>query len=261
MLFALGLCLLSAGLVTHAIVSAAGALLAISGAVGWWREVLPREHRVPARPLSPGERGPVILARPGRVAHLRAGEAGHRVRLPVAIQPYSSGLVGGAAGAVSMAVVAIAWGLLAHASPWLPINLLASAALPSLGTADLDVLCAFHSSAFGLATLMHVGLSLLVGLVYAALLPTLPGHPLLWGGVVAPLVWSAVAWVSLGAVAPALDEHIRWGWFIASQVAFGLTAGAVIARATPVETLQTWPLAARAGIEAPGVSPPRDDDA
>jgi len=258
MLFALGLGLLFAGLVTQAIVSAVGAALALVGAVGWWRAVLPQQRyeRVALQPVA--ERPPPILPQPDRLEHLRAGEDRHRVRIPAQIQPYSSGLLGGAAGALSMALVAMTWGLIAERSPWLPINLLASAVLPALNAADLEQLRGFDATALGVATLMHGGLSLLVGLVYAALLPTLPGRVLIWGGLVAPVVWSGVAWVSLGVVAPALSEHIRWGWFIVSQVAFGLTAGAVIARAQPIETLQTWPLAARAGIEVS--RGPGDDD-
>jgi hypothetical protein len=117
----------------------------------------------------------------------------------------------------------------------------------------------FDATAFAVATGMHAGLSLLVGLVYAALLPALSGRTWLWGGVLAPIVWTGVAWVSLGIVAPALNAHIQWGWFIASQAAFGLTAGFVISRIEPVALLQRMDLAERAGIEAAGVVRPRDE--
>ena len=61
-------------------------------------------------------------------------------------------------------------------------------------------------------------------------------------------------------VAPALNDHIQWGWFIASQAAFGLTAGWVILRVEPIALLQRLPLAAKAGIEAAGVSAPREEE-
>ena len=121
-----------------------------------------------------------------------------------------------------MAVVACAYGTIAHGSPWLPINLLAGTVLPTFEQADLAQLQRFDPTALGLATLMHVGLSLLVGLVYAALLPMLPDRPLLWGGIVAPLAWSAVIGMSLGSVDPALAQHVSWPWFVGSQVAFGV---------------------------------------
>lgn len=260
MLFALGLSLLFAGLVTSAIVSWVGAVLFLRGAVGWWFEVLPRERHELAALQPEADRPAPIQPRTAAVERLRAGEGRHRLRLPVEMQPYSSGLRGGAAGAVAMAIVAMAYGLIGQGSVWYPINLLASAILPSMNLADAAQLRAFDATALGAATLMHGGLSLLVGLVYAALLPTLPGRTLLWGGIVAPLAWTGVAWVSLGVVAPALGHHIRWGWFIASQVAFGLAAGWVIQRVQPVAILQRLPLAAKAGIEAAGVSAPREEE-
>lgn len=260
MLFALGLSLLFAGLVTNAIVSWVGAVLFVCGAVGWWFDVLPHEKHECVPLQAEADRPPPIEPQTAAVAHLRAGEGQHRLRLPVAMQPYSAGLRGGAAGAVAMAVVAMAYGLIAERSVWYPINLLASAILPAMNLANAEQLRGFDAAALGAATLMHGGLSMLVGLVYAALLPTLPGRTLLWGGIVAPLAWSAVAWVSLSVVAPALNDHIQWGWFIASQAAFGLVAGWVIQRAQPVAILQRLPLAARAGIEAAGVSAPRRDE-
>src|ERR1700693_6480472 len=43
-LLALGAALLFAGLVTSTSVSCLGAVLAVAGSVGWFREVFPREH-------------------------------------------------------------------------------------------------------------------------------------------------------------------------------------------------------------------------
>jgi hypothetical protein len=158
-----------------------------------------------------------------------------------------------------MAVVACAYGVVAHGSPWLPINLLAGMALPSLDHAQAGELRAFHATAFALACVLHAGLSLLVGLVYAAILPMLPGRPLLWGGIVAPLAWTAVAWSTLGIVNPALEQHVSWPWFIASQIAFGLAAGFAIARIEPIRTLQSQPLMVRAGIEGAGGASEREE--
>jgi hypothetical protein len=250
--FALGLALLFAGLVTHFLISVVGLVAAVAGAVGWWREVLPHENeeRVPLQPES--ERARPVEPRPRSVEHLVVGEERHRVRLPLEVQPLSAGIKGGLAGAVAMAVVACTYGILAHGSPWLPINLLAGALLPGIGQQGFQQLLAFDGTAFAVATLMHLTLSPLVGLLYAALLPMLPGRALVWGGLVAPLAWTAVSWPALGLLAPALAEHVSWPWFIASQVAFGLATGAVIARVEPITTLQSLPLLDRAGIEGGG---------
>jgi hypothetical protein len=56
----------------------------------------------------------------------------------------------------------------------------------------------------------------------------------------------------MGVINPVLNARIAWGWFVASQIAFGLTAGYIIARAAPVATAQTRPFIARAGVEATG---------
>jgi hypothetical protein len=249
MFFALGLTLLLAGLVTHVAVSVIGGVLFVWGGIGWWFDVLPHERRERLPRQSAAARPPPIVPQAAGVEQRRVRAEQHRLRLPVEMQPYSSGLLGGAVGAVAMATVAAVYGLSAEGSVWYPINLLASAVLPSVAKADLEQLRSFDAIALGAAAIMHGGLSLLVGLVYAALLPALPGRSLLWGGVVAPIAWSALAWVSLGVVAPALETHIHWGWFIASQVAFGLTVGWVVLRAEPVPIPQHAPLADRMGIE------------
>ena len=52
---------------------------------------------------------------------------------------------------------------------------------------------------------------------------------------------------------------MSWGWFVASQIAFGLTAGEVVSRSTPVRTLQSYTLPGRAGLEVtPATSQPED---
>ena len=83
---------------------------------------------------------------------------------------------------------------------------------------------------------------------------------MLWGGLLAPLLWTGGVWAVLGVINPVMNARVDWSWFVVSQIAFGLAAGYVVSRAQPVATMQTWPLAARAGVEAPGVSGPRERD-
>src|SRR5262249_56248876 len=72
---------------------------------------------------------------------------------------------------------------------------------------------------------------------------------------IAPLLWTGFLWALLGFINPALNARVDWGWFIASQIAFGLATGYVVSRSHPVATMQTWPLAARAGVQAAGPGP------
>ena len=99
---------------------------------------------------------------------------------------------------------------------------------------------------------------MLAGLLYAVILPMLPRRHALWGGLVAPLLWTGGIWAVLGIVNPVLNQRVDWWWFIVSQIAFGLAAGLVVARAQPVATMQTWPLAARAGVQAAGSRDPKE---
>jgi hypothetical protein len=261
MVTAFGITLLAAGLVTHLVISLVGILLALRGAVGWFREDLPVEHveEVHMRPAI--ERAQLIEASARTVARLKAGQAGHRVRIPAEIHPYSSGLKGGIVGGVAMAMVACAYGLIAHGSIWYPINLLAGAALPSLARADVAQLKAFNGTAFVLGLIIHGVVSLLVGLLFAVLLPMLPSRrAAFWGSLISPLMWTGLVWATLRLVNPVLDARIDWVWFIASQFAFGMTTGYIIHHSGTVETMQTWPLAARAGIETPGLLKEKEEE-
>jgi hypothetical protein len=255
---ALGVALGFAGLVTNAIVSVVGVVLALAGAVGWCRDVLPHEkhERIPLRP--PAQRATPVQPARQAVEHLTLGEARHRVRIPAEIHPYSSGIKGGIVGGVAMAIVALLYGLIAQGSLWYPINLLSAAAMPSLSEAGLEQLRAFSALGLGVGLIVHGVISIFVGLLYAVLLPMFPRHPAFSGGIVAPLLWTGLLWSTLGVINPTLNARIDWIWFIASQLAFGLTAGFVVARMERIETMQTWPLAARAGVEATGVEPEQD---
>ena len=253
MVAALGLTLLCAGLVTHVVVSVVGLILAFRGAIGWFREVLPVEKTelvsVVARDVS-------LIIKPSArsVTHLRAGEASHRVSVPEEYHPYSAGFIGGIFGGIAMAVVACAYGLIVQHSIWYPINLLAAAAMPSLTNADVTQLRLFNGAGFVVALISHGVISLLVGLLYAVLLPMLPSRfSAFWGSLLAPLIWTGLISATLRLINPALNDRIDWIWFIASQVAYGLVTGYVVAHTKMVETVQTWPLAARAGIEARGI--------
>ena len=250
LLLAFGLALGFGGLVTHALVSLVGGVLVLVSAVGWWHEVLPVEHEIEIElPMGVAPRLPAVRA---RVDRLRPGEGGHRMRLPVEVHPFSAGLWAGVVGGVAMALVATLFGFVSHTSLWYPVNLLAAGAVPSLAEADQATLEAFSGLGLVVGGLVHVALSLFVGLLYAALLPIFPRHPALVGGVVAPLLWSVLVWAVLGIVNPALSGRIDWSWFVASQLAFGFTAGFVVQRSEKIATMQTWSLAARAGIETGG---------
>ena len=158
-----------------------------------------------------------------------------------------------------MAVLACGYGLLKVGSIWYPINLLAAvvyAQSVKLGPAELN---AFHLDSFAIAVGVHALVSTLVGLLYGAMLPMFPRRPIVLGGLIVPVLWSGLLHPTLNLLNPLLASRIDWFWFIASQMAFGIVAGAVVVRQSPMPTLENVSFALRAGIEAPGTISPRGE--
>ena len=77
----------------------------------------------------------------------------------------------------------------------------------------------------------------------------LPRRPILVGGVVAPLAWTALLAPTMEVVNPVLAQRIDWAWFVASQIGFGLAAGRVVSRSLRISTMQSATFAERAGIQ------------
>ena len=255
---AFGFSLLFAGLVTSLSVSVLGAVLAVAGSVGWFREVFPRQHEV-AVPVVPED--VVIVTERHVVERVPVAADQLRAWLPVHTYPMSAGLKGGLAGSVAMALLACLYGVLKAGSIWYPINLLAATVYAEslkLGPAQLY---SFHADSFALAVLLHGIVSVLVGVLYGAMLPMFARRPIVLGGLIAPVLWSGLLYTMMGLLNPLLASRINWLWFMASQVAFGLVAGLVVARQSRMLTRENIAFALRAGVEAPGLISPRDEGA
>jgi hypothetical protein len=253
---AFGITLLLAGLVTSPPVSILGAILFASGCVGWFRDVLPQEKEETIEVKA--EVAPVSTARQ-KVERLAVAPDLPRALLPLETYPVSAGIKGGLAGSVAMAVLACLYGLVGHGSIWYPINLLAATVYTQslqFGTASLT---SFHLASFLLAAAIHLLTSLLVGLLYGAMLPMIPRRPIILGGLVAPILWTGILHSTMGLLNPLLNQLISWPWFVASQFAFGIVAGLVVVRQEQVRTRQLVPFLVRAGFEAPGVMKERSD--
>jgi hypothetical protein len=229
-------------------------VLSLAGATGWFREIFPQEHE---------EVVPVVTEDLRVTTERRIVELlpiGHHLRawLPVKTYPVSAGVKGGLAGCIAMAILASAYGVLKTGSIWYPINLLAACVYAEslkLGSAQVY---SFHADSFAIALVLHVIVSTLVGLLYGAMLPMFARRPILLGGLIAPVLWSGLLYTILGLLNPLLTSQIDWPWFIASQVAFGVVAGLVVVRQSPMPTRENLSFAVRAGIEAPGIIPPRE---
>ncbi len=252
---AFGFTLMFAGLLTSVSVSVLGAVLAVAGCVGWFREVFPHEHEVIV-PLVPEEIR--IATERNVVERLPVAADLLRAWLPVHTYPISSGVKGGLAGSVAMAMLACAYGVIKAGSIWYPINLLAAVVYAQslkLGTTQLN---SFHADSFAIAVVLHALVSTLVGLLYGAMLPMFARRPIVLGGLIAPALWSGLLYTMLGLLNPMLASRIDWIWFMASQIAFGIVAGLVVIRHSRMPTRENLSFALRAGIEAPGIIPPQE---
>jgi hypothetical protein len=245
-----GLTLLFAGLLTDVSVSVLGAILSLAGSVGWFREVFPHEREEVVE-VVPEDRS--IATDRRRVERIHVDEAIVRAWLPLETYPISAGVKGGWAGSVAMAVLACLYGLLKTGSIWYPINLLAAGIYTQSMSLEPAQLNAFHAGPFVVALILHGIVSTLVGLLYGAMLPMFPRHPIILGGLIAPVLWSGLLYSILGLLNPVLESHINWFWFMASQIGFGVVAGLVVMRQSRVPTRENLPFAVRAGIEAPGM--------
>ena len=253
---ALGSSLMFAGLLMGVSVSVLGAVLAVCGAVGWFRQVLPHEQHEPIR-VPAAEPPPVVP--PREVMRLEVAEKVQRAWLPLRVYPISAGVKGGMAGGVAMALLAVLYGVIFYGSVWYPINLLAGTLYTPAATPSMESMMHFRVDWFLFALALHITMCLLVGVLYGAMLPMLPTRPIILGGVIAPLLWTGLLYQILGYINPLLDQRIDWKWFAASQVAFGVVAGLVVVRQNKVWTHENVPLALRAGVEAPGLMRERDD--
>src|SRR5271154_2701323 len=235
---AFGITLLFAGLVTSAPVSVLGIALSIVGCAGWFRDVLPEEKEETVEAVEPTS---IIISIRSEVERLPIAPELPRALLPIETYPISAGIKGGLAGGVAMAVLACLYGLLKQRSIWYPINLLAATTYPASAPSSPAILDAFHPSGFFIALFIHLFTSLVVGLLYGAMLPMLPRRPILLGGLIAPILWTGLLHSTLGLINPLLNERIDWRWFIASQFAFGIVAGLVVMRQARVPVGQFVP--------------------
>src|SRR6202162_841666 len=140
---AFGFTLVFAGLVTSASVSILGAIFALTGSLGWFRDVLPHEKHeslpIAEKEPKPATSGPQVARIDGITQEL------HRARLPLEIYPISAGVKGGLAGSIVMAVLAMLYGIIRGHGIWYPIHLLAAGLFPERWTiAQISV---FHWNA------------------------------------------------------------------------------------------------------------------
>jgi hypothetical protein len=244
---ALGLTLVVTGMVTSGYISLLGAVMTLAGSVGWFRNVLPQEAHVMVEAV---EQPVVIESARTSIERLPVGPR-HRKMIPVETFQITTGLRGGVAGGIAMVVPATAFSLIKYHSLWYAMNLMAAGGFISWANESNAFLAQFHLRGLLAALAIHTVTSLLVGLLYGAMLPMFPKWPILTAGFLAPLLWTGLLASTLNVVSPILNQRIDWYWFVPSQIAFGLVCGFVVNLHAKVRTpqFQALPFAVRAGLE------------
>jgi len=127
-------------------------------------------------------------------------------RGPALVYPYRAGLIGGALGGLAMIAVAVAFG------------------------APLETLTQLNAAALTGGLFLHAAISMGLGFVFALLLPTLPGSPVLWSLPIGTLLWSLAGLMALPLLNPVMVDAVDVPSFLVAHLVYGLVLGAWIAR-------------------------------
>jgi hypothetical protein len=248
MVLSLGIALMITGMVTHWVISLLGLVLTLRSMFGWFVEVLPHDQHISV-PLQP-EAITISSSRATRIVVPIAEE--HRKQLPLETFSITAGIKGGIVGGIAMVIPAALYGLLRYHSVWYAVNLLAAGGFVSWAGESNAFMAQFHLLGLLAALGIHSFTTILVGLLYGAMLPMFPKKPIITAGFVAPLLWTGILYSALGVISPVLNARIDWVWFIPSQIAFGLVCGFIVNLQVRVRTaqFQSLPFSIRAGIHS-----------
>ena len=153
------------------------------------------------------------------------------------LRPISAGLLGGIVGGLLMPIPAVLWSLSSGHGIWYPANLLAGMVLPGLDRMPTDELKQFHANWLAIADRhprrhvdRHSASSSACSCPGCGPIPA----PLTWGGLLMPLLWTAMSYGLMGVVNPLLQQRVDWPWFIVSQFVFGVVAAIVVVRSEKI---------------------------
>ncbi len=231
LVLSLGMAMLAAGMITGPAFLIVGGVVLLYGLGMWISQLLPGKGHMHEALVALDKRARPVQRDFGGVQELRPGMPGHRVRLPERVHPISAGIKGGLVGGLFLPIPAVLWVKMTGHSLWFPVNLLAGMALPGVAEMDLEE---FHMSLLLVGLLIHVTTSLILGMIYGVLLPTLPPIPqgMAWGALLAPLLWTGATYTLMAMVNPALHNGVSWSWFIVSQFIYGVVMTLVVTQAT-----------------------------
>jgi hypothetical protein len=219
LVLALGVVLLAAGVVLGLAMTIVGGVLLLIGLGIWVASLLPGKGHF-AEPLAePDARPAPIQGATGMVEQMAEGKPGYRAQLPAMVHPVSAGVKGGILGGLVMPIPALIYSLATGHGVWYPANLLAGMVLPGLQDLSLAELEQFHATYLIAAVFIHAAMSLIVGLAYGVLLPTLPHIPkeIAWGALLMPVLWTGLSFAVISVFNPGFYHRLDWPSFILAQ--------------------------------------------
>lgn len=143
---------------------------------------------------------------------------------PEWVYPYSAGILGGLIGGLGVAGVGLGYGVYSG-NLWLPVNVVAAAILRNLQSQSAEVLARFDPAALIIGLLIHALMSISLGLMFAFILPALPGRPLYWGPVIGPLLWVGGYVAALPLLNPIMVRNLEINSFTIANILFGILLG------------------------------------
>ncbi len=167
--------------------------------------------------------------------HGRFAEEKRELGYPTHAYPYAAGFVGGALGGAAMAISAIIYGLLSGHGVWYPVNLVAATVMREMQKMTPKQLSAFSPVALAVGLIVHLMVAGTVGLLFAVLLPTLPGRPIIWALIIGPLLWFGATLIVLPQINPVMSQLLDWPSFAAANIVYGLFMGFWVAETPKVE--------------------------
>src|SRR4051794_38495226 len=190
LVLALGLTLLASGLALGTVFLLVGGVILVVGLGMWISHLLPGQGHGHEPFVELALRPKPITGHVGGVQRLVEGMPGYRLRMPEEVHPISAGVKGGIVGGLVLPIPALLYGLLSGHGIWYPANLLAGMLVPGIEHKSVADLEQFNLTLVVVAALIHVVVSVVLGLIYGVLLPMLPDIPqaLVWGALLAPLV-------------------------------------------------------------------------
>jgi hypothetical protein len=239
MVLSLGMILLAAGVVLGLGFLIVGGVVLVLGLGLWIASLLPGRGHFHEALVEPEKRAKPVVGAEGLVEQMRAGRPGYRMQMPEKVHPISAGVRGGILGGLVIPVPALIYGLVSGHGIWYPVNLLAGMVMPGVDKLTVPELERFYPSLLIAGIVIHVSISIAFGLMYGVLLPTLPSipKPIAWGGLLMPLLWTAVSFSLMAIVNPALQKGVDWPSFVVSQFIFGIVAALTVAQARGLSPL------------------------